>query len=272
MLGTSPSTVSREHLASCWDAVRRQGPLVQCVTNIVVAPFTANLLLAAGAVPAMVDNPREAGEFAAASGALLVNLGTPYAETADAMRAAVQGAAGAGTPWVLDPIGAGALSWRDGVAHDLLALGAPAIVRGNASEILGLAGTGGGGKGPEAAHATDDAADAAAALADAHRCVVAVSGEVDWITDGTRVARVDAGHEWMTKVTGVGCALGALMAACAAVTDDRLVAATTATAALTLAAESAAAASRGPGSFAVALLDELHLLTGQAIADREAVR
>lgn len=275
MSGTSPSVapaLEAARLGTCWDAVRDTGPLVQCITNIVVAPLTANVLLASGAVPAMVDNPRESGGFAAASGGLLINMGTPYAETADAMRAAVAGAATTGTPWVLDPIGAGALPWREGVAHELIDAAVPAIIRGNASEIIGLAGLGGGGKGPEAAHATEDAQAASRTLVERFGTVVAVSGPVDWLTDGDRVVRVPHGHEWMTKVTGVGCALGALMAACAAVCDDRLVAAATATTALTLAAETAASTTRGPGSFAVALLDELYLLTGDALTDRVALR
>ena len=93
-----------------------------------------------------------------------------------------------------------------------------------------------------------------------------MSGPVDHLTDGERVVRVGNGHPWLTRVTGVGCALGALMAAFAAVVDDPLLAATAATATLTVAAEGAAATSRGPGSFAVALLDELAALAPAVLA------
>lgn len=97
---------------------------------------------------------------------------------------------------------------------------------------------------------------------------MAVSGPIDHITDGDRLVRVGNGHPWLTRVTGVGCALGALMAGFAASVEDPLVAAAAATAMLTVAADLAAAGRRGPGSFAVALLDELSLLSPETLADR----
>src|SRR5512135_1463626 len=81
--------VTPAQLADALAALREHSPLVQCLTNIVAAQWTANVLLAIGAAPAMVDNPREAGDFAGIAGGVLVNVGTPYEETAGAMRAAV---------------------------------------------------------------------------------------------------------------------------------------------------------------------------------------
>ncbi|NYI42221.1 hydroxyethylthiazole kinase [Demequina lutea] len=245
--------------------LRERPPLVQCLTNIVVAQWTANTLLAIGAAPAMVDNPREAAEFAVIAGAVLVNVGTPYEETAAAMSAAVASASASGTPWVLDPVAAGALAWRTGLALALIEAATPRIIRGNASEILALAG-GAGGKGVDSVDTPEAALEAAKALALHYGTTVAVSGPVDHLTDGVRVVRIANGNSLMTQVTGVGCALGALMAAFAAVVDDGLLAASAATAALTVAADEAARVSRGPGSFAVALLDELAALSPQALA------
>lgn len=267
----SSTSLERTHLATCWERVRTDAPLVQCLTNVVAAPLTANVLLAAGASPAMVDNPHEAGEFAAVAGATLVNLGTLTDSTLAGMQAAVRGAAGGGTPWVLDPVAAGALGWRTGVAHDLLAMSPPAAIRGNPSEILGLAG-GAGGRGVDSTAGPDAALSAASALARQHGCVVAVSGPVDHLVDAARVVRVPHGHPWMTRVTGVGCSLGALMAACLAAGEDAMVAATTATAALTLCGEDAAEGAAGPGSFATNLLDALASLTPEALAARVELR
>lgn len=261
------SAPAAAELADCWDRLRTDSPLVQCLTNIVVAPFTANLLLASGAAPAMVDNPHEAAGFAAVASGVLVNLGTPYDDTVAGMRAAVPAAAAAGTPWVLDPVAVGGLPWRTTTATELLTLAAPAVIRGNASEILALGG-GEGGRGVDAAHTPDAALQAAGDLAGRYATTVAVSGPVDLITDGQRLLRLAHGHPWMTKVTGVGCALGALMAGCCAVSDDAMIAAGTATAALTLAAETAADSASGPGSFAVELLDQLFLLEPAELADR----
>ena len=270
MVTTTPtvSPITAATLGNALGALRERSPLVQCLTNIVVAQWTANLLLATGAAPAMVDNPEEAGAFAGVAGGVLVNVGTPYGETAAAMERAVAAAGEAGTPWVLDPVAAGPLlGWRTGIALRLLSVAAPRIIRGNASEVLALAG-GAGGKGVDSLDAPEAALDAARSLASSHGTVVAVSGAVDHLTDGTRLVTVANGHEWLTRVTGVGCALGALMAAFAACVEDPLAAATAATATLTVAADAAAARTAGPGSFAVALLDELAALTPEGLTER----
>lgn len=259
--------VSVEEICDALGVLRHRSPLVQCLTNIVVAQWTANVLLAVGAVPAMVDNSHEAGPFAAIAGGVLVNLGTPYDDTAAAMRGAVRAAGQSGTPWVLDPVAAGALAWRTDLAHELLAVARPAVVRGNASEIMALSG-GLGGKGVESLDSPEAAADTATALATRHGTVVAVSGPVDHLTDGQRLVKIANGHPWLTQVTGVGCALGAMIAGFAAVVDDPLVAAAAATATLTVAADQAALDAKGPGSFAVELLDQLAALTPQALATR----
>ena len=267
--GSTGQDVTAHLLSEALEELRARSPLVQCLTNIVVAQWTANALLALGAAPAMVDNVREAATFAGVAGGMLVNLGTPYEETAAAMRAAAAAAHEAGTPWVLDPVAAGALAWRTALAGELLTRSRPTILRGNASEVLALAG-GAGGKGVDSLHSPQAAAGAARELAAEHGCVVAVSGPVDHLTDGVREVRIANGHPMLTRVTGVGCALGAVMAAFAAVTTDPLVAAAAGTAAVTVAADRAAPGARGPGTFAVALLDELAALTPQSL--RDAVR
>lgn len=261
------TTVSADACAETLAALHDQAPLVQCLTNIVAAGWTANVLLALGAAPAMVDNLAEAGEFAHIAHGVLVNVGTPQPDTAAAMTTAATAAHTHGTPWVLDPVAAGALTWRTTLATTLIATAKPTVIRGNASEIKALTGRG-AGRGVDTVDTVEDALDAALALATTHTTVVAVSGPVDHLTDGTRIVRVTGGHPWLTRVTGVGCALGAIMAGCAAVTADPLVAATTATATLNLAAELAANRSSGPGSFAVALLDELADLSPDTLAAR----
>ena len=251
MTNSALSTASADALSS----LRQRVPLVQVITNRVVPGFTANVLLALGAAGAMVDIPVEAGPFARAAQGLLVNLGTPGAEQREAMLEATEAARDAGTPWVLDPVGIGSAPVRTPLAHTLVAR-RPAIVRGNASEILALARAGSGGRGVDATDEVDAAAEAAMTLAREHGSVVAVSGPIDLVTDGSRIARVDNGDALLTRVTGGGCALGAVMAAFAAVADP-FEAAVAATAAYCVAAEDAAARAEGPGSFAVHFLDAL---------------
>lgn len=243
--------------------LRTQEPLVHCLTNVVAAGFTANALLAAGAAPAMADAVDDADVLARGSGAMLVNLGTVTKESFEGMRAAVTAVGDSGGRWVLDPVAAGALPWRATLAAELLELSAPTVIRGNPSEVLALTGHL-GGRGVDSSAAPDDAFEAARMLAQKYVAIVAVSGTVDLVTDGERIVRVANGHPLMTKVTGVGCALGALVAGFAAVVDDPLVAAVAATVLMTLAGEAAAARADQPGSFAVAILDEL----GAMDADR----
>lgn len=264
---SSTAPIDATAIGDALTALRDSPPLVQCLTNVVVSQWTANVLLAVGAAPAMVDNPHEAAGFAAISSAVLVNLGTPFDDTAAAMFAAVASAGMAGVPWVLDPVAAGIMEWRTTLAHDLIAGNAPSIIRGNASEILALAG-GAGGKGVDSVDSAESAVEVAKSLARQHGTVVAVSGAVDHLTDGERVVLLANGHPLMTQVTGVGCALGALMAAFAGVVKDPLLAAAAATAVLTVAADEAVIHSRGPGSFAVGLLDELAGLSAHRLIER----
>lgn len=246
--------------ASLLEVLRADPPLTHCITNSVVTGFTANVLLAIGAAPAMVDIVGESGLFAGIASGLLVNLGTPTPEQREASLEAVEGATASGTPWVLDPVAIGALPVRTALAHRL-AEQRPTAIRGNASEILALAGLSAGGRGVDATDSADAAIDAARALASRFGSVVAVSGPVDLITDGERVLRLANGHELLTRVTGGGCALGAVMAAFLGAARARatppLLAVASASLVYTVAAERAASASTGPGSFAVAFLDAL---------------
>ncbi|MBD5380946.1 MAG: hydroxyethylthiazole kinase [Clavibacter sp.] len=248
--------------------LRERQPLVQCITNAVVTGFTANVLLALGAAPAMTDVPTESGPFARIASGVLINLGTPHAEQREAAVEAAHAARDAGTPWVLDPVAVGALPVRTRLAHELVAL-SPTIVRGNASEIIALATGGAGGRGVDATDEVEAALDAASLLARTYGTVVAVSGAVDHITDGHRLVRVHTGDAWLTKVTGGGCALGAVMTAFASTDPDPLRAAVAATSGYTIAADIAAEGARGPGSFAVGLLDALDAVTPELVAQSE---
>ena len=242
--------------AAALSALRETSPLVQCITNAVVTNFTANALLAVGAAPAMCDIPGEAGLFAGIADGVLVNLGTPTGEQREAARETVRVA----TRWVLDPVAVGALPVRTALAAELLDHG-PAIIRGNASEILALAGEGAGGRGVDATDGPDAAAGAAQTLARRAGGVVAVSGPVDLITDGERVVRVHGGDALLTRVTGGGCSLGAVMAALLGVCAP-LEAAVAASVLYAVASERAAARADGPGSFAVTFLDALDAVAG----------
>ncbi len=249
--------LSPQSLAPLLAQLRERAPLVQCLTNSVVTNFTANVLLAAGAAPAMVDVPGEAGPFARIAGAVLLNLGTPHAEQREAMVEAAEAATDAGTPWVLDPVAIGTLAVRTGLARKLVEM-RPTVIRGNPSEIKALAGMGSGGRGTDSTDSPDSAADAGRHLALGYGAVVAISGPVDLITDGHQEVRLDNGHPYLTRVTGGGCALGALIAAFASLDGEVFSAVTAACGFYAVTAELAASGTSGPGSFQSAFLDRLY--------------
>ncbi|MBS0876509.1 MULTISPECIES: hydroxyethylthiazole kinase [unclassified Tatumella] len=231
-------------------------PLVHCMTNQVVQSLTANILLASSASPAMVIDLQEAPVMAAHASALLINVGTLTHEAIPAMQAAVESANRAAVPWTLDPVAMGVLPLRSDFCRQLLDF-SPAVIRGNGSEVLALAGAGKGGRGMDSKDDSCRAVSAAVQLAADQNCIVVVSGATDYVTDGHLVLTLTGGSPLMTAVTGTGCGLSALVAAFSTLPGNRLYHVATACWLMSQAAEQAAQQSRGPGSFSIALIDAL---------------
>ncbi len=243
--------------------MQSNAPLVQNITNYVAMNVMANVMLAAGVSPAMVHAREEAAEFAAIAQALTVNIGTPDPEWIYAMEEAAGVMAAAGKPWVLDPVAVGATALRRDAGARLLAL-KPTVIRGNASEVLALAGTDAVGHGVDAADAVAAAEAAAHDLAQRTGGVVAVTGPVDYVTDGAVAWRIANGAPVMPQVTALGCSLTGIVAAFA-VGQPALPATAAALAYYGLAGEQAVAQSTGPGSFQPAFLDALAAMTPEAL-------
>lgn len=255
----------RRDVAGALRELRERAPLVHCIVSTVSMSLVADGLLATGARPMMTETPEEAPSLAPVADALLVNLGTLSRDGAEGIPATVAAARAAGVPWVLDPTAVGHAPVRTPLARELLGEG-PAVVRGNASEILVLAGGAAGGRGADSTATPEEALGAAQALAARHSCVVAVSGDVDVVTDGERVVRLANGTPMLTRVTGTGCLLGGLAAALTR--GSPFVAVVAATTLLGVAAEVAAEHAPGPGTFRVALLDALDAVTPDMAAER----
>ncbi len=265
------ATLTPAEIAALHDAVRAKRPLVQNITNYVAMTISANVLLALGASPAMVHSIEEVGEFAAFTDALVINIGTLQPAWIASMQLAASTARDAGKPWVLDPVACGATTLRTRAATDLLAL-KPTIIRGNAGEILALAGaSGAASKGVDSLAGSGAAIDAGKALARSSGAVVAITGVTDYVTDGHDVVAVAGGHALMPLSTAIGCALTATVAAFATVASpfEAAVAALSAYAAAgSLAGERCP---NGPGHFPAELCDALHGLDVATIGDRSHV-
>ena len=232
--------------------IRARAPRVHCITNSVAQQYTANMLLAAGAVPSMTIAPEEIGGFVAGADTLLINLGTFDGERRSAVDAAL--AAAAGKPWLLDPVFIERSPPRTEFARWLLARG-PAVVRLNRAEFAAL----------------DPAGDTPEHFAKAHATVVALTGDVDLVVDGEHSVKLGNGNPLMGLVTAMGCAGSALVCAALAVETDAWLATNAALIALGVAGEVAAQSARGPGRFASWILDALHSLDRATLRARAKV-
>jgi hydroxyethylthiazole kinase len=252
------------------DDLRQQRPLVHNIINYVAMNIAANVLLALGASPAMVHAREEVEDFVAISNALAINIGTLSPPWVTSMKLAAAKAVDLGTPWVLDPVGCGATPYRTGVAADLAGMG-PAIIRGNASEIMSLTGAAGaGGRGVDSTTGSDAALEAARALANNTGAIVAVTGETDYVTDGAAIVAVEGGHALMPLSTALGCALTACVAAFAAVRPP-FEATVAALAVYAAAGGEAASRCRGPGHLPAELCDALHGMNATLLACRTKI-
>ena len=252
--------------------IRAEAPVIHNITNYVVMNTTANALLAIGASPVMAHAEEEVEEMTAIARSLVINIGTLSAPWIAAMFKAGEAARQNALPIILDPVGAGATTFRTATARKLLAELSPAIVRGNASEIRALADDARSTRGVDSAYESEDAAQAADRLSARYGCVVATSGAVDLISSGGTTTRVFNGHPMMPKVTGLGCTASALTGAFAAVNPSARDAAVNAMAVMGIAGELAADHARGPGTFLVRFLDALYLLNESDVRERVKVR
>jgi hydroxyethylthiazole kinase len=234
------------------ERLRAKSPRVHCITNSVAHNFTANVLLAIGAQPSMTISAEEIGHFASSADALLVNLGTFDRERAAAIEIAVAAAQQANRPWVLDPVLIDRSPPRAELARALIRK-RPNVMRLNSAEFSALDG--------------QDVAPFAAQTG----TVVALSGATDVIADGLRCAAVLNGDPLMARVTAMGCAASALVAACLAVEYDAFIAACAGLLILGVAGEIAGGQVKGPGSFAVGILDALHGLDPATLVERARV-
>jgi len=234
--------------------VRGKSPRVHCLTNAVAQNFTANVLLAAGAVPSMTVAPDEIAQFVARADALLINLGTLDGERRQAATTAVEAAITEQRPWVLDPVFVDRSRQRAEFAGRMMAM-RPQVVRLNGVEFAAIA-------------QAEPAQDALDRYARDQCCVVALTGATDAVTDGEHKLKIENGAALMGQVTAMGCAGSALVCAALAVEADAMVATVAALAAFGVAGELAARDARGPGSFAFAIIDALHNLDGADLRTR----
>jgi hydroxyethylthiazole kinase len=260
----SPGTTLRE--------LRERKPLVHQVTNYVVMNETANATLAIGALPVMAHAPEEVEEMVGLASALVVNIGTLSEHWIEAMLIAGRAATERGIPVVLDPVGAGATTYRTDTARRILDEVGVTVLRGNAGEVATLVGADAEVRGVESIASGLEPAELAREAGRQLGLVASVTGPVDHVSDGERTLAVANGHPLLASVTGTGCISSALTGCFVATTPDApLAAAAAALAALGVAAEDAAVGAEGPGTFHARLYDALAALDPDTLDGRARI-
>jgi hydroxyethylthiazole kinase len=217
----------------------------------------------------MAHAREEVEEMTRLAGALVINIGTLSPHWVEAMLVAGKTANTVGIPVVLDPVGAGATTYRTETARRILDEVDVAVLRGNAGEVATLVGVEAEVRGVESMAAGSEPADLARAAAKNLGVVASVTGPVDHVSDGERVLAVANGHELLGAVSGTGCMSSAITGCfLAAKREEPLTAAAEALAAFGVAGEDAARDAKGPGSFHVNLYDALAGLDPDALDDR----
>ncbi|KAJ7188309.1 thiamine biosynthetic bifunctional enzyme Thi4 [Mycena filopes] len=273
------------------DGVRNLNPLVHQITNTVVSTQSANITLAVGASPIMATAPEEMSDLSKLSNALLVNIGTLVAGSVQGMLQGGYFVNAAKNPIVLDPVGVGASEFRRDSVNELLNTWQPTVIKGNAGELATLAGSSeAASKGVDSTGRFQDPVGFTRQLARKEHCIIVLTGEIDYISDGERVLLLKNGHPLLGKITGSGCMLGSIIASfCAAGNTlaseddhhegkltrggDFLSAAVGGVLTLTIASELAAKRDdvHGIGTFLPALLDEVAALRPETIREMAQV-
>lgn len=242
------------------EKLRKETPLIVCITNDVVKDITANGMLSLGASPIMSGEKSEAAELMKAAAGLLINIGTADEGKKKLMHTMASEANINNVPIILDPVGYGASSFRRELVNELISEHEISLVKGNASEIYALAGGNSLSKGVDSAEQTETK-EIAELCFDKLNIPVLVTGEVDTFMDDENTITLHNGHELLGSITGSGCLLGAVIAAFYAVEDTMGDAITNGVSYFNISAEKAAASLEfpAPASFRTAFIDQLYM-------------
>jgi hydroxyethylthiazole kinase len=248
-------------------SIREKKPLIHHITNYVVMNSTANVTLAIGASPIMAHSHKEMEEMAGFAGALNLNIGTLDEYWIESMLIAGRTAGKRGIPIILDPVGAGATKQRSDAVRKILDEVPVTVIRGNASEIKAVAGDSFKIKGVDSMESVEAAREGAKRFAKEINKVIAITGKIDFITDGVHSYECHNGHPMFSNVTGTGCAATTAISCFNAVEKDALIATACALGYFGYAGEVAASKSAGPGTFQAALYDALYNISPKTIGD-----
>ncbi len=234
-------------------------PLVCHITNYVTVNDCANITLCSGGSPVMVDAIEDASEMVSQSSSLVLNIGTVNDDTKNLMIEAGKVANENHIPIVLDPVGAGATSYRVDVVKDIISAVKIDVIKGNAGEISALAGFNAKVRGVDSG--TVNKGDAALALAAKTNAVVGMTGQIDYVSDGRSIFILKNGNPILNKISGTGCMVSSVVGCYVGTHGVNMNSVASAISAFTIASE-LVKNSEGPGTFKQKLMDSVYNLSG----------
>lgn len=262
--------------------LKNKKPLIHNITNYVTVNDCANILLAIGASPIMADDLKEAADITSIASALVINIGTLNERTIESMIASGKRANELNIPVVLDPVGAGASSFRNETTKRILEEIKISVLRGNMSEIKFIAGLECETKGVDASESdlksdSDEGIIVAKSLAKRFNCTVAITGVYDIVSDGEKSLTIENGTKMLSNVTGTGCMttalVGGYLGACET-KEDLFIAAVSGIVSMGICGEIAEerAGNIGLGSFYMAIIDAVSNLDEDALLNRSKIK
>jgi len=261
--------------------LKNKKPLIHNITNYVTVNDCANILLAIGASPIMADDLKESADITSIASALVINIGTLNERTIESMIASGEKANELNIPVVLDPVGAGASSFRNETTKRILEEIKISVLRGNMSEIKFIAGLESETKGVDASESdlksdSDEGVRVAKSLAKRFNCTVAITGVCDIVSDGEKSVTIENGTKMLSNVTGTGCMttalVGGYLGACET-KEDLFIAAISGIVSMGICGEIAEerAGNIGLGSFHMAIIDAVSNLDEDILLNRNKI-
>ena len=251
--------------------VKEKKPIIHHITNFVTMNDSANIALAIGGSPLMAFDENEVIDAVNLASCLVINIGTLNSNNYNGILLAAKRANEINIPIILDPVGVGLSKYRLNLVDKLLRDFKISIIRGNMLEIGTLAGMNFKNTGIDSYIKNEDGKGMAKSLSKKLNSIIAITGEIDIISDGVMVYSVHNGTNLLSKVTGTGCMTTSLIGAYSGITDDYLLSTIAGIMTMGVSGELALESLNeddGIGTFKVKLFDSIYNLKGEILIKR----
>lgn len=253
--------------------IKLKKPLVHCITNPISINDCANIVLAVGAKPIMAEHPLEVSEITTVSKALAVNLGNITDIRMESMLVSGKTALENKIPQIIDLVGVGCSKLRLGYARKFISQCHPSVIKGNMSELKAICGMKSDAKGIDVGACDvvteknfDESIEMLEMLSLETGAVIAATGVIDIITNGTYTYLITNGCEMLSMITGTGCMLTALIASY--ISSGNIIGGTVLATVLMGICGELSQHVKGTGSFKAELMDNMFSISDDIIIEK----